>query len=247
MKSLKLFSIMTVLMVLFSSSLLSTLVIGQPEDNQRGAVCLKIIERVGSSGRESVYLINKYPLENMTIEAVKERLLIRQGDIVILELPLRSSYYVLVYDGKTFEKMDDKIRIDIEIGDRKEIPIEIVYETVTLTIDPGFKNVKVYINGLPRKSLEVLKGRKSCWSIDTGTIIVGIGPLAMELVAEKTADCLFVEEDTVVKINWKESVHNSSLRYGLLLLLLLALIELGIIIYIVKRKTKAVNTLGTSE
>ncbi|RLE63115.1 MAG: hypothetical protein DRJ38_08320 [Thermoprotei archaeon] len=208
------------------------------EDSVNGnAILLKIIERTGDSKREYIYLLSKYPLEKIILEAEGDTLTVKQGDIVILRIPLKSSYYTLVCEGRSYSKKDDRITIEVEVEDSNEITVEVVYEMVTLTVDPEFKNVKVYINNLPKRTLKVLKGRKSCWTIDRGVVTVGSGIFATELIAEKTSDCLIVEEDTVVKINWNESNYIKTLKNGLILLLLVALGEFLIVLY-TRRKRK---------
>ena len=169
---------------------------------------------------------------------MEDTLTIKQEDVVILRIPLKSSYYVLVYNGRSYRKTDDKIVVEIEVGSSKEITVEVVYEMASLTVDPGFKNVKVYINNLPRRTLKVLKGRKSCWSIDKGVLTVGSGIFATELVAEKTSDCILVEEDTVVEVKWNESGYAKTLKYGLMLLLLVVIGEFVVMLYISNRKSK---------
>ena len=202
------------------------------------AVLLKIIEKTGDTKREYVYLINRYPLEKITLEAIGDTLTIKQEDAIILRIPLKSRYYTLIYNGCSYGKIDDKTIVEIEVEGGKEIAVEVVYEMVSLTVDPGFKNVEVYINNLPRRTLKVLKGRRSCWTINKGVVTMGSGIFATELVAEKTSDCILVEEDTVVKIKWDESGYTKTLKYGLMLLFLVALGEFIVMLYINKRKSK---------
>ncbi len=225
--------VITLVVLVYSCSVLAL--------ENENAISLKIIEKTGDTKREYVYLINRYPLEKITLEAVGDTLTIKQEDVVILRIPLKSSYYVLVYNGHSYRKTDDKVMVEIEVEGSKEIAVEVVYEMVSLTVDPGFKNVKVYINNLPRRTLKVLKGRKSCWTIDKGVVTIGSGIFATELVAEKTSDCILVEKDTVVEVKWNESSYTRTLKYGLMLLLLVALGEFAVMLYISKRKSKKIH------
>ncbi|GEM_PF-2545926 len=236
---MKLHPTIIALAIIFLVLSYTALTLSEPINGDAQAISLRIVEKTGDTEREYVYIISRYPLEKVTLEAEKEFLTVKQEDVVILRIPLKSSYYTLIYGGNVYRKEDDKITVEIELEESQEILVKVVYDMATLTVDPGFKNVKVHINGLPRRSLKVLKGRKSCWSIDRGSMLVGSGLFATELVAEKTSDCLLVEEDTLVKIEWKESTYARSLKYGLLILFLVALGEFAIILYIGKFRRKA--------
>ena len=204
-------------------------------------VSLRIIEKTGDSEREHVYLLNKYPLEKITVEATGNILTVKQEDVVVMRVILKSSYYRIECNNKTFSKVNDKITFDLETGEQEEITIKIIYEMVTLTVDPIFKNVQVYINNIPRKSLKILKGRKACWAIDKGVVVLGQGFFRTELLAEKTSECITVDDDTIVKIKWVESPYANTFKYGFLILLLVAIGEFAIILYSRRRKGRPEN------